>query len=278
MHFVLIVGAGERLLSNFLALRLCKIWRDQGHKISITTSQPVRGDCALLHIDTTKIEPGLLSIFDADMPILNRRVLDISKRHVSRCLVSRDDDYDGYVIVKTNENAYGIPKFPPSPAHDKTMILRRSVTLHNWRYVEMLPTGTYPILANKREVPDWVWSREDIVVEQFIPEIEDGLFVLRLWVFFGPEEVGFKLYGRHPIVKSGDLVRYEFLDEVPEQLRLERRRLGFDFGKFDYVMSGGKAVLLDANKTPTVSNAERVRAYELSLAGALSKMFPDRIR
>ena len=38
--------------------------------------------------------------------------------------------------------------------------------------------------------------------------------------------------------------------EVPEEIRAQRRRLGFDFGKFDYVKSGGRFVLLDANRTP----------------------------
>jgi len=30
----------------------------------------------------------------------------------------------------------------------------------------------------------------------------------------------------------------------------ERRKLGFDYGKFDFVVHEGRAVLLDANKTP----------------------------
>jgi hypothetical protein len=33
-------------------------------------------------------------------------------------------------------------------------------------------------------------------------------------------------------------------------LREQRRRLGFDFGKFDFVMHQGRAVLVDANRTP----------------------------
>jgi hypothetical protein len=35
---------------------------------------------------------------------------------------------------------------------------------------------------------------------------------------------------------------------------LERSRLGFDYGKFDYVMHEGRAVLLDANSTPGISS------------------------
>jgi hypothetical protein len=38
---------------------------------------------------------------------------------------------------------------------------------------------------------------------------------------------------------------------VPEALRAERARLGFDYGKFDFVVVDGEAVLLDANRTPS---------------------------
>ena len=37
---------------------------------------------------------------------------------------------------------------------------------------------------------------------------------------------------------------------MPDELRALRRQLGFDYGKFDFVMHEGRAVLLDANKTP----------------------------
>jgi hypothetical protein len=40
--------------------------------------------------------------------------------------------------------------------------------------------------------------------------------------------------------------RVEVHPEIPELAK----RMGFDFGKFDYVMHEGKPVLLDANKTP----------------------------
>jgi hypothetical protein len=37
---------------------------------------------------------------------------------------------------------------------------------------------------------------------------------------------------------------------VPDDLRETRRRLGFDYGKWDFVLHEGRAVLIDANKTP----------------------------
>jgi hypothetical protein len=37
---------------------------------------------------------------------------------------------------------------------------------------------------------------------------------------------------------------------VPDELRQRRHELGFNYGKFDFVLHQGKAILLDANKTP----------------------------
>ena len=39
---------------------------------------------------------------------------------------------------------------------------------------------------------------------------------------------------------------------VPEELRAWRHRLGFDYGKFDFVVRDGVPILLDVNRTPTV--------------------------
>ena len=38
--------------------------------------------------------------------------------------------------------------------------------------------------------------------------------------------------------------------EVHPQIRELREAMGFDYGKFDYVVRDGEAILLDANKTP----------------------------
>jgi hypothetical protein len=215
-------------------------------------------------------------MFEPGMPVLNGRALDISKRLVSRSLVLPEDGYAGQVIVKTDDNCHGIPKWPWTPTHDAAVSFRSQVTLANWRSMRALPLQTYPILKSKNDVPDWVWSRPELVVERFIPEMEGDLYVLRLWVFLGQREFAIKVYGRNPIVKSGDIERYEYIDEVPENLRRERQRLGFDFGKFDYVMHDGRAILLDANKTPFVRSRGQVPKYAFNLAEAFSDMFPGR--
>jgi hypothetical protein len=61
------------------------------------------------------------------------------------------------------------------------------------------------------------------------------------------------MFGKNPIVKAGNRTRHEYLKEVPVELRAIRKRLGMDFGKFDYVIFNGEPVLLDVNKTPTIA-------------------------
>jgi hypothetical protein len=207
---------------------------------------------------------------------LNRKVVDISKRRVSRNLVSPEDDYSGPVIVKTNDNFAGVPIVPETPRHRVIKALRHAANERTWRYLHMIPRSTYPILQSKSEVPAWVWRREDIVVERFMAEMEDGLYVLRVWIFLGGREYGAKLYGRHPVVKSRGLVRYEYLTEFPDELRLERERLGFDFGKFDYVVENGRPRLLDANSTPSIHGDLEPSPNLLNLADALPELMAGR--
>jgi hypothetical protein len=57
---------------------------------------------------------------------------------------------------------------------------------------------------------------------------------------------------RDPIIK-GDNVVSRTASPVPDALRVERNRLGFDYGKFDFVIHDGVPVLFDANRTPSSS-------------------------
>ena len=79
------------------------------------------------------------------------------------------------------------------------------------------------------------------------------------------------MLGPHPIVNASTQVRVEPIEPDPEIARL-RHQLGFDYGKFDYVIHGGNAVLLDTNKTtaaaglpwtPELTAARRHRASGL---------------
>jgi hypothetical protein len=124
-------------------------------------------------------------------------------------------------------------------------------------------------LKGLKAVPGWVWKNPDIIVERFMPEREQGFYCLRGWVFFGNRGYTYKLFSSDSMVKTGTMVKYEFLDKPPAELVDFRIRNSFDFGKFDYVEVDGKPILLDINKTPTIvseTNTPRLK----SLAGGLN--------
>ena len=54
-----------------------------------------------------------------------------------------------------------------------------------------------------------------------------------------------------PVIKSKIASDRGALEEVPAELSDLRRRMGFDFGKFDYTEVNGEVVVYDMNKTPT---------------------------
>jgi hypothetical protein len=53
------------------------------------------------------------------------------------------------------------------------------------------------------------------------------------------------------VVKAADAID-RTLVEVPDEIRAWRRKLGFDYGKLDFVIHEDKPVLIDANRTPTL--------------------------
>jgi len=91
------------------------------------------------------------------------------------------------------------------------------------------------------------------VVERFVPERLDGRYCLRKWVFLGDADQQVISVSDQPVIKATN-ARHAFTHEPPHKALVEeRRRLGFDYGKFDYVLFEGHPVLLDANSTPGIS-------------------------
>lgn len=232
--------------------KLAQLWAETGYSVTTGPASDFDASVGILHIDRTVIEPGLLPANSENRPLLNGSVLDISKRRISANLVGPDSSWDGPVLIKTNANAFGLREIKRRPRWSFAK-QRSGLARHlPWRLLRELPLRDYPILDSIREVPRWVWRRPDLVVERFLPERIGKYYALRLWIFLGDKEYGAILYCEEPIVKTRKLAHYEYIHEFPDSLREQRRKLGFDYGKFDYVMVDGEAVLLDANCTPSV--------------------------
>ena len=232
---------------DFLLRHLAGTWLDAGHEVSLIEGPGhwPDADIAIMHIDLSVVPAAYCEAAKRYPVVVNGAAVDVRKRLVSRNLVSQHDHWNGPVIIKTDLNFSGIPEklaaerfrndgtppdLPPGPI--------------------VSSTRPYPVLPSAREVPAEVWNNPGFVVERFLPEQDAHGYWVRAWVFFGDRERCTRYCGRHPIVKSATIVGRQPV-AVPDELRAERKRLGFDYGKFDFVVRDGQAILLDANRTPS---------------------------
>jgi len=270
-HIHIVTLPGENFMPNYLICRLAELWREQGHQVTVGPAARLDADTGIMHVDRTVVPDQCLPDNPRGHPLLNGSILNISKRRISSNLVNMDSDYSGPVIIKTDANSSGWPERAARTNWIQrrfNYILRRAVS---WRLSRELLSSNYPVVNNLSHVPGWVWKRSDLVVEKFMPEVDGEQFVLRVWVFFGDQEYGARMLSRNPVVKVRGATRYEYIDGVPETLRAVRRELAMDFGKFDYVMVGGEAVLLDVNKTPIVSRNTHLQRLASGLAAYMGR-------
>lgn len=255
------------MADDYLLSTLANHWRRRGLRVQAGASYPPDSDICILHHDISRLDESAVPAAPCAAPVINGRVLDISKRRFSSLLLQPGDDWTGPVIIKSNLNHYGAPenKFL---RRDLIERVRRRLADISWRGAQMLPTRSYPVLESIKDVPDWVWASSELLVEKFVPErTRDGGYAVRGWVFFGDRGYVYRVISDEPIVKPGSATRIEYFTKSgpPAELMRQRAELMFDFGKFDYVVHDGEAVLIDANKTPVFhGNPEAQRMRWLS--------------
>jgi hypothetical protein len=203
----------------------------------------VRADLAILHVDATVVDPEYTALAKRYPRTINLGVRNIRKSLISAAALSRGATWDGAVIVKTDLNARGAPEF----YHNEVAALRGKPAPHP----HVTALRDYVLFEHARDVPDDVWSDAQLVVEKFMPEPDPRGFALRTWCFMGRRETCSRCVSADPVVKGSSIISRELV-EVPNELRQVRAHLGFDYGKFDFVLRNGRPVLFDANFTPTV--------------------------
>jgi hypothetical protein len=246
---------------HYMLSALMRLWREKGFRVECSATYSDDADVCILHHDKTRLNRSALANAPGGATVLNGNVLDISKTHISVLKTTESDDWDGPVIVKTDLNHFGFPE--GGSAEQSGLLsglcgkLRSRLSHRSWRLARQLPPGHYPVLQCKDDVPGWVWKDENLIVEKFLPErTEDGLYGVRGWIFFGDKEYAYRNLATDPLVKVATTQRHEFFSDIPENLRVIREKMGFDYGKFDYVEHDGKAFLLDANKTPSFGHGD----------------------
>jgi hypothetical protein len=228
----------------YLVYGLAERWRNAGHRVLVHhgLEEPPAGDLAIVNIDLTVIPEAYRALYARYPKVLNGAVLDVSKRRYSVDLLDRYSDWLGPVIVKTDANFGGRPE-----------ALLRSEAAAAGAACD-IPEGPvaegYPIYRTLRDVPERVWRVPGLVVERFLPERDSrGDYYLRVWMFLGDRDRSTRWRASGPVVKAENMLE-RVPTEVPDELRAWRARLGFDFGKFDFVRHGERWVLLDVNRTP----------------------------
>jgi hypothetical protein len=264
----------DRDLSAYVVTFLADIWRDAGHEVVFLYGirRFVPADLVLVHIDLSVVPARYLRFARRYPIVLNGAVGDIRKRRYSESLVERGDDWAGPVIVKSDLNAAGHPE----RTLGRSWLTRRSL---RWRRLltrshPLAASGYYALYDGIAAVPPEHFADRRLVVEKFRPEMENGLYHARIYQFLGPHETCARLAAREPIVKNANTVHVEPVEPHAE-IVAARRRFAMDYGKLDYVVHDGRAILLDVNKTATASASPVLQSARRHRAEGLYAYFED---
>jgi hypothetical protein len=268
MRIAVLFHAGERHTdpAAYVVHHLARYWREDGHEVDYLygTRRFRPADLLLVHVNLSVVPAEYLR-FAARYPrALNAGIADIRKTTISRYLVRPGDGWRGPVIVKSDLNYGGQPEERLGENWmEQRFPLWRRLARRAARLAGRpdLPGGweDYEIYDRIEDVPPARLRSRHFVVERFRPEREQGLYHLRIYLFLGDRHSCSRLASEDPIVKAQNSVRVEPVEPHPAVVAW-RESLGMDYGKLDYVVEGGEAVLLDANKTigasPRMANAD----------------------
>ncbi len=258
----------RRHTQNYSITSLAEEWREGGIETSFVfgTKRFIPADLAILHVNLSVVPDEYIEFAQNYPVVLNGRVKDIRKSAFSDNIVRPDDDYEGKIIVKSNLNYAGGPerRLQNSAAAGLLRRLRRRVPGFpgSSSRLDFNSAKDYFILESARQVPgDW-FEREDIVIEKFLPERDNGNYLTRSLYFLGDSTQCVLWKSPNPIVKRSTATGMELVDANQEFVAM-RRKLHFDYGKFDYTVHENVPVLLDINKT--IGASHEFRSFEAEL-------------
>ncbi len=224
----------DTIRGSYMLLAAADVWR--ARRIEVVqvhgTDVDAAAEALIPQVDLS-VMPWEYREFMAAYPaVVNRNITDIRKSTFSRNIVSRYDTWTGPVIVKSDLNFGGRPE-------------RRLLGVP-----QVADPYNYPVYPSIDEVPDDVFADPELVVERFLPEIVDGLYCVNAYLFAGERAIAYRRFAETKIVKAGIGDEREIIP-IPDEIVAERERLGWDYGKFDFVINEGTVHLIDANATPT---------------------------
>jgi len=242
---------------------LANFWKQEGIEVNfIYGPEHFRyADIAILHIDLSIVPDNYLAFAKKYPYTLNRKVRDIRKSTFSKHILLLDNKYEGKVIIKSNLNYAGLPEriFTNQERNLTCSVIQKRISelkkkvlysrfLRNDYEIQFNSPNDYIILDSPEFVPKQWYKREDIVIEQFLPEFDGEHYCVRNYFFLGDQSVCILRKSTHPIVNQSSTVSIETV-QVHREIEALRRKLNFDYGKFDYVVHNNIPILLDVNKT-----------------------------
>ena len=232
-------------VGEYLVRLLVAEWHEDGHEVVFLfgTDTFIPADVLVVHVDLSVVPQEYID-FAARYPVtLNGRIRDIRKSTFSSQRLTRDSNWQGPVIVKTDANFDGIPERlrGVGPAGSRPAAGPNASSRRTWR-------AGYVVYHSADEVQEWVFNDPSLIVERFRPEVEEGFFCVRFLTCLGKQISSARLKGSNPIVNGSSVRRIEEV-KPHEEIVAVRERLGCDYGKLDYVLVDGEPILLDVNKT-----------------------------
>jgi hypothetical protein len=241
---------------NYLIDALAETWREQGMRVEYISGLRHRPQTDLLfpHIDLTRIPLRYQEFIGTFPAAVSREGKDINKRSYSANLLRREDDYQGPVIVKTDNNCGGYTDYycrkfqhplRAPLAKGLGLLAERALGRHfAWRQT----LRQYPVYDSLAQVPAGVFANPALVVERFRPEREGERYFIRHYLFLGDKYRSTRVAGKTPFLKRQHCEAVEEGLPVPPEVAVLRRQLGLDYGKIDYTLSDGEVTILDVNR------------------------------
>jgi len=225
---------------------------------------PVSSGAAILHLDQTIHSEEIVKCIDNLIPkdarILNRRIIDISKRHIEDVFVSmgglelstqKDDSYEGLVIVKSNFNA-------GDAMRREYKILKKEEANEIFNDLDMVVQRFASSTKSKndlRRMDRYIVFMNEIVYCSFFSEEDVIKRDTSIWQYYrNIKNLRRDFKANRKICLNEQGVYYKELSSLEcsnEQTVVELcRLLGLDFGSIDTITdSEGNFYVLDINKT-----------------------------
>jgi len=268
----------------YLIDALSEAWRQKGLRVSCVygLNHCPKADLVIPHIDLTRTPPEYNNYIRSLFSVINRDVLDISKRASATHLLLGDEDYRGPVIVKTDTNSHGRQEYRLFRCRHPLLarVQRKAVPVAERALGHRLAWRTvlheYRIYDSLADVPSGAFANPALVIQRFLPEREGDRYFVRHYLCLGDASRSVRVAASTPLLKRVSCVLVDEDLPVPDQVLSLRRRLRLDYGKIDYTIHAGEVAILDVNRTPGVPGPPEATARTVAdLADGIWSLMPN---